>query len=134
MQTAVAYDPSPQVLAGDCLSLSPTQLSLLQVAVAGNPPSMYASLDALLLAGTQSCSPAALLNTMRMLFSLKADVLESNQRLAGLSSAQCCAILLLYNSSLMRFALTLRSPQLLNLAVQVPPEACPQLRLVVILL
>ncbi len=89
---------------------------------------MYASLDALLAASTAHCSEAALLNATRMLVSLRADVLQNDVRLAGLSAAQCCAVLLLSNSSLARLAMTLQCPQMLGLTVPVPPEACPQLR------
>ncbi len=99
-----------------------------QVAISSNPPGMFASLDALLAASTSHCSEMALLNAARMVVSLKADVLQQQPRLASLSAPQCCAILLLYNSSLARLAMTLHCPQMLQLAVAVPLTACPQLR------
>ncbi len=103
-----------------------------QVAISSNPPGMFASLDALLAASTSHCSELALLNAARMVVSLKADVLQQQPRLASLSASQCCAILLLYNSSLARLAMTLHCPQMLDLAVAVPLTACPQLRSVCI--
>ncbi len=99
-----------------------------QVAISSNPPGMFASLDALLAASTSHCSEMALVNTARMVVSLKADVLQQQPRLASLSASQSCAILLLYNSSLARLAMTLHCPQMLELAVAVPLTACPQLR------
>ena len=100
----------------------------VQIAITSNSPAMFASLDALLAASTARCSETALLNAARMVTSLKADVLNNEPRLATLSAARCCAVLLLYNSSLARLALTLHCPQLLQLAVAVPLAACPQLR------
>lgn len=100
----------------------------MQIAIPSNSPAMFASLDALLAASTAHCSETALLNTARMVTSLKADVLNNDARLASLSAARCCAVLLLYNSSLARLALTLHCPQLLQLAVAVPLAASPQLR------
>ena len=101
---------------------------LLQVAIQDNPPAMFASLDALLAAGTAHCSPAALLNTTRMVMSLREDVLDNAPRLAGLSSAQSCAVLLLFNTSLARLAAALHCEALLDFRVPIPPEVCPQLR------
>lgn len=101
---------------------------LLQVAIQDNPPGMFASLDALLAAGTAHCSPGALLNTTRMVMSLREDVLDSTSRLSGLSSAQSCAVLLLVNTSLARLAVDLHCLALLNFRVEIPPEVCPQLR------
>lgn len=89
---------------------------------------MFASLDALLAAGTAHCSPAALLNALRMVMSLREDVLDGSSRLTGLSSAQCCAVLLLFDASLARLAAALGCDGLLDIKVPIPPEVCPQLR------
>ena len=100
------------------------------MAISSNPPGVFASLDALLAASTSHCSEMALVNAARMVVSLKADVLQQQPRLSSLSATQCCAILLLYHSSLARLATTLHCPQLLELAIAVPLTACPQLRLI----
>ena len=100
----------------------------MQVAINSNPPGMFASLDALLSAGTAHCSPAALLNTARMVMSLKKDVMDNASRLSSLSSAQCCAVLLLFNTSLARLAAALGCAALLEATAPLPPEVCPQLR------
>ncbi len=99
-----------------------------QVAISSNPPGMFASLDALLAASTSHCSEMAVVNAARMVVSLKAHVLQQDPRLSSLSAPQCCAMLLLYNSSLARLAMTMHCPQMLELAVAVPLTACPQLR------
>lgn len=101
---------------------------LLQVAIQSNPPGMFASLDALLAAGTAHCSPAALLNATRMVMSLRGDVLDATSRLSGLSSAHSCAVLLLFDTSLARLAAALGCEALLEVRVPIPPEVCPQLR------
>lgn len=100
-----------------------------EVAIQSNPPGMFASLDALLAAGTAHCSPAALLNTLRMVMSLREDVLDGSSRLSGLSSAQCCAVLLLFDASLARLAAALSCDGLLDVRLPIPPEVCPQLRI-----
>lgn len=60
--------------------------------------------------------------------SLREDVLDSSSRLSGLSSAQSCAVLLLFNTSLARLAAALGCEALLDVRVPIPPEVCPQLR------
>ena len=100
----------------------------VQVAIPGNPAIMFSSLDQLLAASTVQCSDTGLLNALRMVVSLRDSVLEASPRLAGLTPTCLCGVLLLYNSSLMRLCLALQCPEMLQLAVQLPPEACPQLR------
>lgn len=100
----------------------------LQVAIQDNPPIMFSSLDQLLAASTVQCSDIALLNALRMVVSLRDSVLEFNPRLAGLTPSRLCGVLLLYNSSLSRLCLALQCPEMLQLAVQLLPGACPQLR------
>lgn len=89
---------------------------------------MFSSLDQLLAASTAQSSDTGLLNALRMVVSLRDNVLEANPRLAGLTPTRLCGVLLLYNSSLTRLCLALQCPEMLQLAVQLPPEACPQLR------
>ena len=60
--------------------------------------------------------------------SLREDVLDSSSRLSGLSSAQSCAVLLLFDTSLARLAAALGCEALLKVQVPIPPEVCPQLR------
>lgn len=100
----------------------------MQVAVPSNPPGMFASLDALLAAGTAHCSAAALLDATRMLVSLREDVMDSRSRLSSLSSAQCCAVLLMFDSGLARLAAALGCAALVEARILLPPEVCPQLR------
>ena len=103
-------------------------LNRLQVAIPDNPAIMFASLDRLLAASTAQCSDTGLINALRMVVSLRDNVLEANPRLAGLTPSRLCAILLLYNTSLARLCLTLQCPEIMQLAVQLPAAACPPLR------
>lgn len=114
-----------------CFMNGPTNMAAcppVQVAIPGNPPIMFSSLDQLLAASTVQCSHTGLLNALRMVVSLRDSVLEASPRLAGLTPTRLCGLLLLYNSSLSRLCLALQCPELLQLTVQLPPEACPQLR------
>lgn len=89
---------------------------------------MFSSLDQLLAASTVQCSDTGLINALRMVVSLRDHVLEPAPRLAGLTPTRLCAVLLLYNSSLARLCLTLQCPEIMQLAVQLPVQACPPLR------
>ena len=100
----------------------------MQVAMPSSPPGMFASLDALLAAGTAHCSAAALLDATRMVVSLREDVMDSSSRLSSLSNAQCCAVLLMFDTSLARLAAALGCAALLKAKIALPPEVCPQLR------
>ena len=100
----------------------------MQVAIASNPPGVFSSLDALLAGSTAHCSGAALLDTARMVLSLMADALKQGTRLARLSAARRCAVLLLCNSNLARLAMTMQQSELHDMALALPEGVCPQLR------
>lgn len=88
----------------------------LQASLEGNPPAVFAALDAVFAALIAASPASALAQAVQLAASLQAEAAGSGGRLSKVAAAACCALLCLCKSMLQQLAATLGHPQLAECA------------------